>query len=276
MLFAIPKSMLGSPEPEAHVKVGIPREVKNREYRVAITAAGVRELFVHGHEVFVQKDAGVGSSITDQEFMAAGATILGVADDVSGAADLVLKVREPIAEEYHRMRSDQVLFTYLHLAASRECTDAPLASGITRVAYETGFLPDLSLLLLGPMSEVAGRVAPQVGAHCVERVSSGRGVLMGGVSGVHVAKVVVLDGGVSGLNAAAIALGMLGEMLLLDKSIGRPREVSTGSTRAICRPSRRTPTRSSGSAWTRTSSSARFSCQGRRPKCSYPTTSSRR
>ena len=207
------------------MKVGIPRELKNREYRVAITPAGVRELFAHGHDVFVEKDAGVGSSITDDEFTAAGATILGVADDVWGEADLVLKVKEPIAEEYHRMRSDQVLFTYLHLAASRECTDALLTSGITGVAYETVQLPDLSLPLLAPMSEVAGRMAPQVGAHCLERATGGRGVLMGGVSGVHAAKVVVLGGGVSGLNAAAIALGMQAEVLLLDKSIGKLREV---------------------------------------------------
>jgi alanine dehydrogenase len=207
------------------VKVGIPREVKNHEYRVAITPAGVRELVAHGHEVFVEKDAGVGSSITDDEFVAAGATILGTADDVWGTGDLVLKVKEPIAEEYHRMRSDQVLFTYLHLAASRECTDALLASGITGVAYETVQLPDRSLPLLAPMSEVAGRMAPQVGAHCLERASGGRGVLMGGVSGVYAAKVVVLGAGVSGLNAAAIALGMQAEVLLLDKNIGRLREV---------------------------------------------------
>src|SRR4051812_15093052 len=207
------------------VKVGIPREVKNHEYRVAITPAGVHEMVTSGHEVFVEKDAGVGSSITDDEFVAAGASIIGTADDVWGSADLVLKVKEPVAEEYHRMRSDQVLFTYLHLAASRACTDALLASGITGVAYETVQLPDRSLPLLAPMSEVAGRMAPQVGAHCLERASGGRGVLMGGVSGVYAAKVVVLGGGVSGLNAAAIALGMQAEVLLLDKNIGRLREV---------------------------------------------------
>ena len=207
------------------MKVGIPREVKNHEYRVAITPAGVHEMVTHGHEVFVEKDAGVGSSITDDEFVSAGATIIGAADDVWATADLVLKVKEPIAEEYHRMRPDQVLFTYLHLAASRECTDALLASGTTGVAYETVQLADKSLPLLAPMSEVAGRMAPQVGAHCLERAAGGRGVLMGGVSGVYAAKVVVLGGGVSGLNAAAIALGMQAEVLLLDKNIGRLREV---------------------------------------------------
>src|SRR4051812_42690373 len=207
------------------VKVGIPREVKNHEYRVAITPAGVHEMVTSGHEVFVEKDAGVGSSITDDEFVAAGASIIGTADDVWGSADLVLKVKEPVAEEYHRMRSDQVLFTYLHLAASRECTDALLSAGITGVAYETVQLPDRSLPLLAPMSEVAGRMAPQVGAHCLERAAGGRGVLMGGVSGVYAAKVVVLGAGVSGLNAAAIALGMQAEVLLLDKNIGRLREV---------------------------------------------------
>ena len=207
------------------MKVGIPREVKNHEYRVAITPAGAHELVKHGHQVFVETDAGVGSSITNDEFAAAGATILATADDVWAEGDLVLKVKEPVAEEYHRMRSDQVLFTYLHLAASRECTDAMLAAGITGVAYETVQLPDRSLPLLAPMSEVAGRMAPQVGAHCLERANGGRGVLMGGVSGVYAAKVVVLGGGVSGLNAAAIALGMQAEVLLLDRNIQKLREV---------------------------------------------------
>ncbi len=207
------------------MKVGIPREVKNHEYRVAITPAGVKELVSHGHEVFVETDAGVGSSITNDEYVGAGAKILATADDVWAEGDLVLKVKEPVAEEYHRMRRDQVLFTYLHLAASRACTDALLAAGTTGVAYETVQLPDLSLPLLAPMSEVAGRMAPQVGAHCLERANGGRGVLMGGVSGVYAAKVVVLGGGVSGLNAAAIALGMQAEVLLLDKNVQRLREV---------------------------------------------------
>jgi alanine dehydrogenase len=207
------------------MRVGIPREVKDSEYRVAITPAGVRELVAHGHDVVVEKDAGVGSSILDEEFVAAGATILGAADDVWAEGDLVLKVKEPIAEEYGRMRADQVLFTYLHLAASRPCTDALLSSGTTAIAYETVQLPDRSLPLLAPMSEVAGRMAPQVGAHFLERYAGGRGVLLGGVSGVYAAKVVVLGAGVSGLNAAAIALGMQAEVLLLDINVGRLREV---------------------------------------------------
>ncbi|MDP9182314.1 MAG: alanine dehydrogenase [Actinomycetota bacterium] len=207
------------------MRVGIPREVKDNEYRVAITPAGVKELVSHGHEVFVETDAGVGSSITNDEYVGAGAKILATADDVWAEGDLVLKVKEPVAEEYHRMRGDQVLFTYLHLAASRECTDALLAAGTTGVAYETVQLADNSLPLLAPMSEVAGRMAPQVGAHCLERANGGRGVLMGGVSGVYAAKVVVLGGGVSGLNAAAIALGMQAEVLLLDRNIQKLREV---------------------------------------------------
>jgi alanine dehydrogenase len=207
------------------VKVGIPREVKDSEYRVAITPAGVKELVAHGHTVFVEKDAGAGSSILDAEYVSAGATILGAPDDVWAEGDLLLKVKEPIAEEYGRMRADQVLFTYLHLAASRPCTDALLSSGITSIAYETVQLPDRSLPLLAPMSEVAGRMAPQVGAHFLERYAGGRGVLLGGVSGVYAAKVVVLGAGVSGMNAAAIALGMQAEVLLLDINVGRLREV---------------------------------------------------
>jgi alanine dehydrogenase len=205
------------------MKVGIPRELKNHEYRVAITPAGVHELARGGHEVFVQKDAGAGSRIPDDDFVGAGATILPDADEVWQAGDLILKVKEPIAEEYHRMRKGQVLFTYLHLAASRECTDALLSSGTTAIAYETVQLPDGSLPLLAPMSEVAGRMAPQVGAHHLQRDGGGRGVLMGGVSGVYAAKVVVLGAGVSGMNAAAIASGMQAEVLLLDKNVGRLR-----------------------------------------------------
>ncbi len=150
------------------MRVGVPTEVKNHEYRVALTPAGVHELVGHGHEVFIQRGAGVGSSIPDDDFTAAGAKVLDTADDVWGTAELVLKVKEPIAEEYPRMRADQVLFTYLHLAASRACTDALLACGITALAYETVQSPDGSLPLLAPMSEVAGRMAPQAGAHFLE------------------------------------------------------------------------------------------------------------
>ena len=206
------------------MRVGVPTEVKDHEYRVAITPAGVQELVAHGHEVVVEQGAGAGSSIPDQEYIAAGAKIIASADEVWALGDLLLKVKEPVAQEYHRLRRDQVLFTYLHLAASRACTDALLRAGTTAVAYETVQLADRSLPLLAPMSEVAGRMAPQVGAHCLERGAGGRGVLMGGVSGVYAAKVVVLGAGVSGMNAAAIALGMQAEVLLLDRNVQRLRE----------------------------------------------------
>jgi alanine dehydrogenase len=206
------------------MKIGIPREVKNNEHRVAITPSGVRELLGYGHDVVVEQEAGVGSSILDEEYVAAGAKILASAQEVWAFGELILKVKEPVAEEYPRMRRGQVLFTYLHLAASRACTDALLSAGTTAVAYETVQLADRSLPLLAPMSEVAGRMAPQVGAHCLERGAGGRGVLMGGVSGVYAAKVVVLGAGVSGMNAAAIALGMQAEVLLLDKNVQRLRE----------------------------------------------------
>ena len=205
--------------------VGIPTEVTNNEFRVALTPAGVHELVRNGHEVVIQKGAGAGSSISDAEFSAAGARIVEKADDVWGSADLVLKVKEPVAEEYHRMRRDQVLFTYLHLAASLECTHALLDSGITAIAYETVQLPDGSLPLLAPMSEVAGRMATQVGAHILERAQGGRGVLLGGVPGVKAAKVVVVGAGVAGMNAAEIALGMQADVWILDKNVARLRDV---------------------------------------------------
>ncbi|MFI2667842.1 alanine dehydrogenase [Micromonospora carbonacea] len=206
------------------MKVGIPREVKNHEYRVAITPAGVNEFTRSGHQIFVESGAGVGSSITDEEFAAAGAKILATADEVWDTAELVLKVKEPVAEEHHRMRAGQVLFTYLHLAASRACTDALVDRGVTGIAYETVELPDRSLPLLAPMSEVAGRLAPQVGAYHLQRQGGGRGILMGGVSGVYAAKTVVIGAGVSGMNAAAIALGLQAEVLLLDKNVARLRQ----------------------------------------------------
>ena len=207
------------------MKVGIPREIKNHEYRVAITPAGVRELAGHGHEVYLEKSAGVGSSLDDDAYVAAGATIIPDPDEVWGVADLVLKVKEPIAEEYHRMRKGQVLFTYLHLAADKACTDAMLDSGVTGVAYETVQLADGSLPLLAPMSEVAGRLAPQVGAYHLMRQGGGNGVLMGGVPGAYAAKVVVIGAGVSGRNAAAIAMGMGANVLVLDRDIARLRQL---------------------------------------------------
>ncbi|WP_433826023.1 alanine dehydrogenase [Actinoplanes sp. CA-015351] len=207
------------------MRVGIPQEVKNNEFRVAITPAGVYELARAGHQVYIQAGAGLGSSITDSDYVAAGAEILPSADDVWATGDLILKVKEPVPDEYHRMRPGQVLFTYLHLAASKQCTDALLDRKVTGIAYETVELPDRSLPLLAPMSEVAGRLAPQVGAYHLMRQGGGRGVLMGGVPGVYAAKVVVIGAGVSGLNAAAIALGMQAEVLLLDKNVARLRAV---------------------------------------------------
>ncbi|GIJ29666.1 alanine dehydrogenase [Micromonospora qiuiae] len=206
------------------MKVGIPREVTNHEYRVAITPAGVNEFTRSGHQVLIEAGAGIGSSITDEEFVAAGAKILDSADEVWDAAELVLKVKEPVVGERHRMRAGQVLFAYLHLAASRDCTQALLDRKVTGIAYETVELPDRSLPLLAPMSEVAGRLAPQVGAFYLMRTGGGRGVLPGGVSGVYAAKTVVIGAGVSGMNAAAIALGLQSEVLLLDKNIARLRQ----------------------------------------------------
>jgi alanine dehydrogenase len=207
------------------MKVGIPAEVKNHEYRVAITPAGVRELVLNGHQVYVQAEAGVGSSITDAEYEAAGAQVLPTADDVWRTGDLILKVKEPIAEEYHRMRAGQVLFTYLHLAADKRLTEELLARQVTGIAYETVQTPNGALPLLAPMSEVAGRLAPQVGASTLMKANGGRGVLMGGVPGVYGAKVVVIGAGVSGLNAATIAAGMQARVLLLDRNIDRLRTI---------------------------------------------------
>jgi alanine dehydrogenase len=207
------------------MKVGIPKEIKNHEYRVAITPAGVLELVRNGHEVYIERDAGVGSSIPNEDFVSAGAKILETADDIWATGELILKVKEPIAEEYGRMRSNQTLFTYLHLAAGKDCAEALLKAGTTSIAYETVQLADGSLPLLAPMSEVAGRLAPQVGSYHLMRSGGGRGVLMGGVPGVHAARVVVIGAGVSGTNAAAIALGMQAEVLLLDRNVARLRQI---------------------------------------------------
>ncbi|NEA29716.1 alanine dehydrogenase [Actinomadura bangladeshensis] len=207
------------------MKIGVPREIKNHEYRVAITPAGVHELTRHGHEVFAERGAGLGSAIPDDDYAAAGAKILDGPDEVWAEGDLILKVKEPVAPEYHRMRRGQVLFTYLHLAASRACTDALLAAGVTAIAYETVQLPDRSLPLLAPMSEVAGRLAPQVGAYSLMASNGGRGVLPGGVPGVAPAKVVVIGGGVSGLNAAQIAVGMGADVTVMDVNVDRLRHI---------------------------------------------------
>jgi alanine dehydrogenase len=206
------------------MRVGVPAEVKNHEYRVAITPAGVHELTRHGHDVLVQTGAGIGSSISDDEFTAAGAKIASSPEDVWQDSELILKVKEPIAIEYDCMQPGQILFTYLHLAASRDCTRALLDRKVTGIAYETVQMSNGTLPLLAPMSEVAGRLAPQVGAYHLMRQGGGRGTLMGGVSGVYAAKVVVIGAGVSGMNAAAISLGMQAEVLLLDRNIDKLRE----------------------------------------------------
>jgi len=205
------------------LKIGVPKEVKNHEYRVALTPVGAHELTQHGHEVFVEKGAGLGSQITDGEYVAAGAKILDGPDEVWGIADMVLKVKEPIAEEYHRMREGLLLFTYLHLAADQPLTEELISRKVTGIAYETVQLPSGGLPLLYPMSEVAGCLAPQVGAHSLMRAQGGRGVLMGGVGGVANAKVVIIGAGVSGQNAANIALGMGADVTLLDNDLDKLR-----------------------------------------------------
>jgi alanine dehydrogenase len=207
------------------MKVGIPREVKNHEYRVAITPAGARELTSHGHQVYLEHDAGAGSQFADDAYTAAGATIIPDADEVWGIADMVLKVKEPVPQEYHRMRPGLTLFTYLHLAADKACTDALIDSKVTGIAYETVELSDRSLPLLAPMSEVAGRLAPQVGAYHLMRSGGGYGALLGGVPGTRAASVVVIGGGVSGQNAAQIAVGMGAQVTVLDKNIARLRQI---------------------------------------------------
>ncbi len=205
------------------MRVGVPKEVKNHEYRVALTPPGVHELVRHGHEVVVERGAGLGSSITDEEYLSAGAAVAPDADETWGRADLVMKVKEPVEQEYHRLRTDLTLFTYLHLAASRPCTDALLEAGTTAIAYETVQTPDRALPLLYPMSEVAGCLAPQAGAQAMLRVNGGRGLLMGGVSGVEPAKVVVLGGGVSGSHAATMAMGLWADVTVLDTDVEKLR-----------------------------------------------------
>jgi len=208
------------------MRIGVPAEVKNREYRVALTPAGAHHLVGAGHQVLVQSGAGEGSRISNAEFVQAGASIVPTADE-AWAAEMVVKVKEPIASEYHQLRSDQLLFTYLHLAADRPLTDRLLAAGTTAVAYETVKLDDRSLPLLAPMSEIAGRMAPLVGGYHLMRNEGGRGVLLGGVPGVTNGKVVVLGGGVAGMHAATIALGMRAEVTVIDVSLPTLRRLDT-------------------------------------------------
>jgi alanine dehydrogenase len=207
------------------MKVGVPAEVKNNEFRVAITPAGVHDLTSHGHEVSVQSGAGLGSSIPDAAYLDAGATIVPDADAVWGGAELLLKVKEPVHEEFRHFREGLVLFTYLHLAAERELTERLVASGVTAIAYETVQLPSGALPLLAPMSEVAGRLAPIVGANCMLRPAGGIGLLVPGVPGTQPADVVVLGGGVAGTNAVALSVGMGAQVTVLDTNLQRLREL---------------------------------------------------
>jgi alanine dehydrogenase len=205
--------------------VGVPKEIKNNESRVAMTPAGVHELVVRNHKVLIQAGAGEGSGFSDQDYIDAGAEIATKAEDVWGRAELVVKVKEPIAAEYPLMRKGQVLFTYLHLAASKDCTKAIVDSGTTAIAYETVQLANRSLPLLQPMSEVAGRLSAQIGAYQMMKTNGGAGILMGGVPGTPKAKVVIIGGGVAGTEAAVVAHGMGADVTIIDLSIPRLREI---------------------------------------------------
>ena len=209
----------------ASMKVGVPKETKNNEFRVAITPAGVHDLVANGHEVVIETGAGLGSSIADAEYSAAGATIGSSAAETWGFAELLLKVKEPVADEYDFLRDDFVLFTYLHLAADSELTDALLAAKTTAIAYETVQLPTRALPLLAPMSEVAGRLAAIVGANALLKPNGGSGLLVPGVPGTYPAKVVVLGGGVAGTNAVSVAVGLGADVTVLDTNLQRLREL---------------------------------------------------
>ena len=205
--------------------IGVPKETKNHEYRVGLTPASIRELVQAGHEVTVQSDAGTGIGMADADYVSAGATVKADARQVIAESDLIVKVKEPQPGECRLLRAGQVLFTYLHLAPDPRQTELLLASGASAIAYETVTAADRSLPLLAPMSEVAGRLSVQAGAHCLEKAQGGSGVLPGGVPGVAPAKVLVIGGGVVGDNAAAMALGMGADVTLLDCSLPRLREV---------------------------------------------------
>jgi alanine dehydrogenase len=206
--------------------IGVPKEIKVHESRVALTPEGAAELVRAGHSVVIEKGAGLGSALTDADYIAAGAAIEENVEKIWSTSEMILKVKEPIEVEYSRLRKDQILFTYLHLAASKACTDALRASGTTAIAYETVELNG-TLPLLAPMSEVAGRLAAQVGASALQKPNGGRGVLMGGVPGVSPAKVLVIGGGVAGLNAAVIAMGMGADVTIVDRSLSRLAYIDT-------------------------------------------------
>lgn len=201
------------------MRVGVPRETKNHEYRVALTPAGARELHLRGHEVLVETNAGAGSAITNDDYVEAGARIVPDPAEVWGEADLVLKVKEPTSEEYRHLRSGQILFTYLHLAASRETTTVLTEAGVSSIGYEMVRTDDGRLPLLAPMSEVAGALAPQIAAQTLTKTAGGRGMLLGGVTGVYGADVVIIGAGVCGMRAARIASGMQARVVLLDNNV---------------------------------------------------------
>jgi len=207
------------------MRIGCPREIKNREYRVGLTPESAKELVKHGHEVWVEAEAGTGIGASDQEYEAAGAKIHPDPAILYAECEMIVKVKEPQPEEYERFRADHLLFTYLHLAADPTLTSFLVERGVRAIAYETVQTPDGKLPLLAPMSEIAGRMAPQEGAKYLERPSGGRGVLMGGASGVRPALVVVLGGGMAGWNAAEIAAGMQAEVVVVDKNVERLREI---------------------------------------------------
>jgi alanine dehydrogenase len=206
------------------MRIGVAKEIKPQEYRVALTPAGARELVQGGHEVVVEEAAGVGSAFPDEAYVRAGASIASV-DDVWDRSDLLLKVKEPIAAEYPRLRAGLTLFTYLHIAADEPLTRALVESGITAIAYETVETDRGALPLLAPMSEIAGRLAPQAGAHHLEKPKGGRGLLLGGVAGVAPGRVLVIGGGIVGYNAAVIALGFGAQVTILERSVDRMRHL---------------------------------------------------
>ena len=207
------------------MKIAVPAEIKNNEFRVAITPSGVHDLVANGHEVIVQTGAGLGSSIPDEHYAAAGAQITPDADSTWGVADLLLKVKEPVASEYRHFRDDLLMFTYLHLAAEAQLTHELVRSGVTGIAYETVQLPSRALPLLAPMSEVAGRLAPIVGANAMLKPNGGPGLLVPGVPGTYPAKIVILGGGVAGTSAVAIAVGLGADVSVLDTNLQRLREL---------------------------------------------------
>jgi alanine dehydrogenase len=221
---------------EKPMLIGVPKEIKNHEYRVGLIPSSVAELVRHGHKVLIETGAGSGSGVTDQEFETAGATIARGADDVWSASEMVIKVKEPLAAERKKLNKGQVLFTYLHLAPDAEQTHDLIKSGATCIAYETVTAANGSLPLLTPMSEVAGRLAPQVGAAALQKAAGGRGILLGGVPGVAPGEVVILGGGVSGSHAAYIALGMGANVTIVDRSLDVLRRITAqfnGQVRTI-------------------------------------------